>query len=200
MVINWYGEGAFRVQTGALTILTDPFESSTGLTPPRFRADLILKTGLFDSYISSKTQEGQHIIGAGEYEVQGIDVMGYTAGKGCVYVVKTEEIKLGFLGQLATADLSPATLTALRGIDILFVPVGGEPCLDAPSAAKLVKQLEPRIVVPSFYKIPGLKRAAAPVADFEKSFGQHIEEHQEKLTIKAKDIAWEGTKLVVLSV
>ena len=199
MVINWYGEGSFKIQSGGLTILTDPFDSSTGLTPPRFKSDIVLTSGAPEPYTSSKMLEGQHIFGPGEYEVQGIEVNGFPAAGGAIYIVKTEEMKLGFLGQLSSLDLSPDAMTALRGIDILFIPIGGAPYLDSPSATKLIKQLEPKIVIPAFYKILGLKRAATGIEDFIKTFGQKSEP-QEKLTIKAKDINWEGTKLIILTI
>lgn len=199
MVINWYGEGSFKIQSGNVVLLSDPFESSVGLSAPRFKADIILKTGPFGPYISEKESEGKNIIGPGEYEVKGVEVTGFGAGKGAVYSVRTEEMKLGFLGELSEATISPEATEGLRNIDVLFAPVGGEPYAAPEEVAKLVKKLEPKIVVPCFYKIPGLKRDAKDIKEFEKALGLKAEE-QDKLTIKPKDIIWEGTKLIVLKI
>lgn len=199
MVINWYGEGSFKVQSGQSVIMTDPFESASGLTPPRFKSDVILKTGAPEKYESDKEFEAKNIIGPGEYEVKEIEIKGYQAGMGAVYAVKIEDMKLGFLGGLESAELGAPAMEALRNCDILFAPCGGAPYLDGVLAAKLVKKLEPKIVIPAFFKIKGLKRSAADTKDLEKAMGQKVEE-QEKLTIKAKDIIWEGTKIITLKV
>ena len=77
----------------------------------------------------------------------------------------------------------------LEEIDILFIPAGGEPFINQKSAAKTVKQTEPKIVIPSFYKIPGLKRTAGDISAFLEEFnGEKTKqkETQEKLVVKKK--------------
>ena len=199
MIINWYGEGSFKIQTGVVTILTDPFDSSVGLSAPRFKADIILNSGPFPAYKSDKEVEGHSVVGAGEYEIKGVEINGLVAGTGTIYVVKIEDMKLGFLGQLSSAALTENAMEMASGCDILFVPVGGEPYLEPEDAAKLIKKLEPKMVAPSFYAIDGLKRDAKELKDFEKEFGQKVSP-EEKLTIKIKDITWEGTKLLTLKI
>ena len=205
MVINWYGEGSFKIQSGSVAIMTDPFESSVGLTAPRFKSDLVLKTEVDKVYVSEKTSEARNIGGPGEYEVKGVMVQGFPAahkimGDAAVYRVKVEDMSLGILGPLSSAELTPDAVEALRNLEILFVPVGGAPAMEPAEAAKLVKKLEPRIVVPCFFKIPGLKRNAEGVESFSKALGLKAEPAEEKLTIKLKDITWQGTKLIILRV
>jgi len=36
MVITFYGEGCFKIQSGEFSVLIDPFDAQTGLMPPRF--------------------------------------------------------------------------------------------------------------------------------------------------------------------
>ncbi len=198
MVINWYGEASFKITSGDIAILTDPFESSVGLTAPRFKSDLALRSRPLPEYVSEKNFEARNIFGPGEYEVKGVEIRGYKAGAGAVYTLKIEDMKLGFLGELATKDLSPEAMEALTGAEMLFVPAGGEPYIDVAGGVSLVKKLEPKIVIPSLYKTKGLKRSAGDVADFAKAMGQKGDA-QEKLTIKAKDITWEGSKLFILN-
>ncbi|MBI2406294.1 MAG: MBL fold metallo-hydrolase [Candidatus Harrisonbacteria bacterium] len=197
MVINWYGEGCFRVASGPLTLVSDPFESGIGLTPPRFKTDLVLKTGGYGAYASEKDAEARLVSGPGEYEAKGIEVSGYAAGAGAVYVVRMEEMRLVFLGGLSAA-LTPDVEEQLMGAHMLFVPAGGKPQLEVKDVAALIKKLEPRIVVASFFKIPGLKRQAGDLKDLEKALGQKIEV-VEKFTTKAKDIG-EGLKIIAMKV
>ncbi len=205
MIINWYGEGCFKIQTGGLSLLTDPFESSTGLTPARGKNELILKT-LTGWPMKDEESEGQVIRGAGEYEAKEILVSGYPLPAESAdsffktaYKVTAEDITLGFLGHLSEG-LSPEALEKIKGVDILFLPTGGKPFISPEAAAKLIKQLDPKIIMASFFKTPGLKRSSS---DW-KNFADELDlkpEILEKLTVRKKEISEQkGIKLVVLKI
>lgn len=208
MIINWYGEGCFKIQTGGLTLLTDPFESGTGLTPARGKTEIILKTltawPLTEQ--STRQEEGQTIRGAGEYEIQGIAVRGVFLPKESsekffktAYKVIAENIRLVFLGHISEA-ITPEATEELRDADILFLPAGGKPFIDQEAGVKLVKQLNPKLAVASFFKIPGLKRPSADWKDFADELGQKPEV-SEKITIRKKELSEQkSTKLVVLKI
>ena len=205
MIINWYGEGCFKVQTSGLILLTDPFESSIGLTPPRGKTEVILKT--LTSWPMDESAEGEKLIrGAGEYEIQKINIRGFGLPKESTekffktaYKLTTEEISLGFLGHLSD-ELSQEARQALQNADVLFIPAGGKPFLNQETAAKLVKQLSPKLVIASFFKIPGLKRTGADWKNLAEEMGQKPET-LEKLTIRRKEInEQKGTKLIVLKI
>jgi L-ascorbate metabolism protein UlaG (beta-lactamase superfamily) len=200
MTLNWYGEGCFRLESRGATIAIDPFESGLGLTAPRFAASIVLNTSapIIKPYVSQKTSDVHAIGGPGEYEIQGIMIHGVAVGETIAYTVTTEDLTIAFFGGLVSADIDASALELLGTADIVCVPVGGTPYLDAAAAVALIKKLEPKIIIPSFYSVPGLKRTSDSLARFEKTLGQHPEA-QEKLTVKAKELAWEGTKLVVLA-
>lgn len=205
MVINWYGEGCFKIQTGGLTLLTDPFESSTGLTPARGKNDLVLKT-LIPWPLKDDEEEGRVIRGGGEYEIQGIIVKGLPLLKESsekflktAYKVTAEDLTLGFLGHFS-GELAPEANQALKDLDILFIPAGGKPFISQEAAAKLLKQLSPKFVVASFFKVPGLKRGGSDWKDLADEMGQKPEV-SEKFTVKKKDASEQkGMKLIVLKV
>lgn len=205
MIINWYGEGCFKIQTGGLTLLTDPFESNTGLTPARGKNEIILKT-LTAWPLTAVKEEGQLIRGGGEYEIQEITIRGFSLLKESsdkffktAYKVIAEDITLGFLGHLAEG-LTPEATEELKDADILFIPAGGKPFLDQEAGAKLVKQLSPKLAVASFFKIPGLKRPSADWKNFADELGQKPEV-SEKLTVRKKELSEQkGTKLVILKI
>lgn len=205
MIINWYGEGCFKIQTGGLTLLTDPFESSVGLTPPRGKTEVILKT-LTSWPTQDEETEGQLIRGAGEYEVQGIEIRGFALPKESsekffktAYKVIAEEIALGFLGHLSE-ELPPEANQNLKDSDILFLPAGGKPFINQETAAKLIKQLSPKIVVASFFKTPGLKRTSSDWKGLAEEMDQKPEV-ADHLTVKKKELKEQkGIKLVVLKI
>ena len=96
--------------------------------------------------------------------------------------------------------MSPEATESLKDVDILFIPAGGKPFLSQEAAAKLVKQLSPKMVVASFFKIPGLKRGGADWKGLAEEMDQKSEviEH---LTVKKKELREQkGAKLVVLKI
>ncbi len=205
MIINWYGEGCFKIQTGGITLLSDPFESATGLTPARGKNEIVLKT-LTSWPTKNEELEGQIIRGAGEYEIQKVLVSGFSLPAESAdsffktaYKVIAEDITLGFLGHLSEG-LSPEAVEKLKDSDILFLPAGGKPFIGAEAAAKLVKQLNPKIIVASFFKTPGLKRTSSDWKDFSDELDLKPEV-LEKLTVRKKEITEQkGKKLVVLKI
>lgn len=221
MVITFYGEGCFKLQSGDFVILTDPFDSSTGLTAPRFKSDIILKTltslPLTNSFSLREISRretipqliNQLVAGPGEYQFKDAVVNGFLVANESsekffktIYVVKIEDISLGFLGHLSEIP-EPAILEYLEEIDILFTPAGGAPFLGQQSVIKIIKQLEPKIVIPTFFKLPGLKRnATKPNFLLEELNGrkEHKTENGEKLTIKKKDLnEIKKTEIVLLN-
>jgi L-ascorbate metabolism protein UlaG (beta-lactamase superfamily) len=85
----------------------------------------------------------------------------------------------------------PTVMEHLEEIDVLFFPAGGSPFLEQKLSVKLIKQIEPKIIIPCFFKIPSLKRPADKIDAFLEEFnGQKTKqaEPQEKLVIKKKDL------------
>lgn len=194
MIISFYGENCFKIQFGEFTILTDPFDQKTGLSVPRFKYDALIKT------ISAFPPEEENdsaikIYGPGEYNFNGINAFGFLLAKESgekfiktAFVLDVEEIKIAFLGHICEIP-DPAIMEKLEEIDILFIPAGGKPFIDQKSAKKIIKQIQPKIVIPTLYKISGLKRTADDIKNFLEEVNHGKIAPQEKLTIKKKDLA-----------
>lgn len=205
MVITWYGEGCFKIQSGEVSILTDPIDNKSGLNAPRFKSDIILKTlSSVDLLNEEPNNESKEIFGAGEYNLKDVDISGFQLEKEStdsflktIYVVNFEGIKLCFLGHLSES-LDPDIEQYLENIDILFVPAGGDPFIDQKAVFKIIKQIEPKIVIPSFFKIPSLKRQSNDLKIFLEEFNGQKIEPQEKLSIKKKDL--EAIKKIELAI
>jgi len=210
MVINWYGEGCFKISEGPLTIMTDPVDSSSGLNTPRFKTDIVIKTLLKspkpedEKPLSSLVGDTHTIAGPGEFEIKGVTINGWPLEKESndefiksIFKVQIGELTLGILGHIS--EFNDADIfSELGDVDILFIPGGNAPFISQENAAKLIRQIEPRLVIPGFFKVPGLKRKANPVDDFLKELGQSKVVPSEKLTIKKKDLNLEKMEVVVL--
>jgi len=56
-------------------------------------------------------------------------------------------------------------------VDVLLLPVGGVSTINAPKAAEVVRQLEPKAVIPMHYKTPALSWELEPVDRFLREIG-----------------------------
>jgi len=198
MVISYQGENYVKVQSGSFAFLIDPsdersFRGAAFALMTRHPAPLA--KGRTDVELTA-LREPIWIDRPGEYEIAGVRINGYpVAAKDglahTAYRVALEGITLAFLGHL-TALPEQKTIGALAGADILFVPGGGKPWLPESDAAKLVRQLEPGIVVPTL-----LTKKTCDA--FMRELGAKVESPAEKLVVKKKDIAAGAMKIAYLA-
>jgi L-ascorbate metabolism protein UlaG (beta-lactamase superfamily) len=210
MIIQWLGQSAFKIQDKELTIAIDPHDK-TGLKMPKFQADLLLITHDHDDHNNVKAIKGTPFIinGPGEYEVKNVFVYGLKAfhdnkegterGKITCYVIEINGVKIAHLSDLGQDNLNERKLSILEGVDILLIPVGGIYTINGTGAVKIISQIQPRIIVPMHYKIPGLKIKLEPVETFLKEFGVNDPEKMDKLKIQKKDLPQEETKVIILN-
>ena len=194
MIINWYGEGCFKIQTEGAVILTDVFESKIGPTPPRLKPDILLKTiaALPPSGEFSEEQEAEtRVIDCpGEYEVSGIYIEGLPlSGESTqefsktVYVVESEGLRLCFLGHLSEMP-DPAIMEKIEEIDLLlFPPAASRFYLRSPPpslSARLNRKSRCRV----FIKFPALKGLRFPQGFSQRSGGG---ERRKRKTVRQKE-------------
>jgi L-ascorbate metabolism protein UlaG (beta-lactamase superfamily) len=206
MTISWYGLGSFKITGKDMTIITDPFGSGVGLTAVRGGADVVICSNPkldWCNNFSSITGNPFLVTGPGEYDIKEAFIIGTTAqnkelGETTIYSIQLEGIRIAFLGPISQTALTDEQITALEGSDIVLVSVGDKQVLDFEHAASIAAKLEPFIVVPHSYKIPGLSLNLDKLDKFlQEMGGKHVE--QDKLTLKKKDLVGEQTSVVVLT-
>ncbi len=210
MIITYHGADFFKVSFGDTTIAVNPISKDSKVKGKSFGSDItLISVNSPEHNGSDSTSRGDKasfvINGPGEYEVQGVFIKGFLSksnygGKekiNTIYTVNLENINLCFLGALSEKELSPEAKEAMDGVDILFVPVGGDGVLDPATAHKVAVQFEPKVIIPSHYIEVGEKDS---LKRFLKESGEEGVKPVDKLTIKRKDIeAMEG-EIVVLDV
>ncbi len=214
MQIQYFGLSSFKITTKEATIITDPFHKDSGLTPPRGAADILIlaqKNKPLYSAVSGISGDHFDITDPGEYDVKNVTVTGIPLKQEdkyvTVFLIESEDMRILNLTHIKEFNLKEEELEELGDIDILIVPVGGNTVLSASAASKAVNEIEPRIVIPSHYKMSRGAGSASGGGDlildldsvekFTKEMGGKKEE-MDKLTIKKKDLPVEGTKLVIL--
>jgi L-ascorbate metabolism protein UlaG (beta-lactamase superfamily) len=211
MDIYWYGQACFKIKGKQATALIDPYDPSMlGLKLPKdTSADLVLKTHDHADHSNTDVagESAVKIAGPGEYEVKGVAVTGVMTyhdkqkgverGKNTVYNLEIEGVNivhLGDLGQILEED----QLEEIGSVDVLMIPVGGVYTIDAKDAARVVAQLDPKIVIPMHYKLDDLKVDLEPLDNFLKEMSVENVAPLPKLSI-TKDKLPEEMQVIVLS-
>jgi L-ascorbate metabolism protein UlaG (beta-lactamase superfamily) len=205
--VTWLGHGCFRLRGRGAAAVTDPFPPSIGLKLSRLDADVVTVSHEHENHnYTQVVREAYEIHGPGEYEVAGISVIGVPTyhdaekgakrGRNTVYLIEIDDVRICHLGDLGHR-LDDSEAETISSPDVLLVPVGGRSAINAAQAAEVVRQLEPRFVVPMHYAIPGLKLELDPLDRFLKEMGVTASEPQPKLSVQASSGEYE-TKVIVL--
>jgi L-ascorbate metabolism protein UlaG (beta-lactamase superfamily) len=190
MVITHQGGNYFKIQSGDYAVLIDPENQRS------FKGAQVVINTVKPTFAEPQEGEGAPvwIEHQGEYEIGGVRIHVYSCGwnekakcESTAYYIFFDDISIAVLGHLYT-ELDPKTVGMLTDADILIVPAGGSPFLEITKVAKLIRQLEPGIVIPSLTEKPlalfkELNREAKP---------------EEKLTIKKKEIESKAIRVVWL--
>ncbi len=213
MKITWHGQSCFKLlvksNTGdKITILIDPFDKETGLTPPRGNADIVLITHGHHDHNNLKAVSGTPFVinGPGEYDVKGVPIKGVYSyhdnskgnerGVNTMYIIEAEDMKICHLGDLGQKELADEQLDKIGEIDILMVPVGGIYTIDGGEAVKVINQIEPSVAIPMHYKVDGLTIKLEKVDDFLKEISL-TPETMEEYNVKKMDLG-EEMKVIVM--
>jgi L-ascorbate metabolism protein UlaG (beta-lactamase superfamily) len=214
MMISYLGQSCFKLQDKlgpeGVTLVTDPFGKELGLKVPNFEADIVTVSHQHHDHNNASALRGSPFVidTPGEYDIKGVMAQGIETfhdskggaerGKNIVYRIEMDDLTIAHLGDLGHV-LTDEQLDQLDGVDILMIPVGGKYTIDAKTAVEVIGQLEPRIVIPMHYKLPGSKADLDSVEKFIKELGVEPK-REEKLKIAKKDLPAEGMELVILNV
>jgi L-ascorbate metabolism protein UlaG (beta-lactamase superfamily) len=144
----------------------------------------------------------------GEYEVADTSVVGIAArahidepgtSNATMFKLVTGDVSILFTGHIYP-ELSDAQLEAVGMIDLLVVPIGGNGyTVDPVGALKLIKAIEPKLVVPTHYADPALKYPIPQqeLANALTELGMEPRETVSKLKLKHADLA-DLTQLIIL--
>jgi L-ascorbate metabolism protein UlaG (beta-lactamase superfamily) len=205
--VTWLGHGCFRLRGRGAAVVTDPYPPSIGLKLQRLDGDLVTVSHEHENHNYTQVmRDAYEIRGPGEYEVAGVSVIGVPTfhdaekgakhGRNTVYLIEIDDVRVCHLGDLGHR-LDDAEAEAISSPDVLLVPVGGNTSINAAQAAEVVRQLEPRFVVPMHYAIPGLKLQLDTLDRFLKEMAVTSAEPQPKLSVQASSGEYD-TKVVVL--
>jgi L-ascorbate metabolism protein UlaG (beta-lactamase superfamily) len=194
MEITWLGHSSFRIKGSQTAIITDPYSPGLGYTSAKQTASIVTVSHQHPGH--SYTQEiggaPRIIKGPGEYEIASALIIGLATyhdkeegrvrGKNTVYVMQIDELSVCHVGDLGHV-LTSQQVEDIGNVDILLVPVGGVSTINATEAAQVIRQLEPKVVVPMHYRTPALARELETVDRFLKEVSVKDTTSRPKLTL-----------------
>ena len=208
MDITWYGHSCFRLKDRISTVVTDPYDKSLGLNLPKLKADIVTISHDVPHHnsVSALKDEFKLIDGPGEYEIGGTFVTGVRLqppkepsngnGRNIVFVLYMEEMAICHLGDLGHVP-TQSQVEGLGSIDVLLVPVGGHNALNAAQAAEVISLIEPALVIPMHYDLPGLSIKLDPVGKFLKEMGNTKADPEDSFKFSKMNLP-EETQVILL--
>lgn len=197
MRIRWYGQSAFLLTGEQHRVFIDPF-GDIASAPRRgdwswdypavdgVEADVLLITHDHLDHNAVETIHGDPLVlaTAGTYEsplgeVIGIAsehdaVAGTERGPNTIFRFVLDGTTVAHFGDFGQPSLRSTQWEALGDVDVLLLPVGGGPTIAPDAAAELVRELQPRLVVPMHYRTPAIGFLDPPDA-FLEALGARVE-------------------------
>ncbi len=161
--ITSFGHSALLISGGGATVLVNPFRAvacAAGLSEPRVRADVVLASSLLPDE-GANVAGGKLLVKPGSYKIAGLKIDGLTAphdrvggrrfGMATLWRWKQGGLEIAHLGGTA-GRIGPEDRVMLGRPDILIIGVGGgAKVYDGKEAAEIVRELQPRRVIPVQY-------------------------------------------------
>ena len=204
MDFQYFGANCVRISNKKVSIVIDDNAASHGLKPIAIKDDITVFTHGKDHANNSRFI----VEGPGEYEISEVSVRGIPAQahldadglNATIYGMHANGFSIAVLGHIYPS-LNEEQLEALGIIDVLIVPVGGNGyTLDATGAAKMIKQIEPKLVIPTHFAEIGVTYEVpqADLSAFLTEMGAADAEHLDILKLKESDLG-DKTRVIVLN-
>lgn len=205
MDIQFYGANCIVLSSKQKRIVIDDTLAQLGGKSIAKEGDIMVFTGHHEPV----TAKAKLVIDMpGEYEASNVSIFGLQARShmdeanlksATMYKITWGETRILVTGHIFP-KLSDTELETIGIVDIMFVPVGGNGyTLDATGALQMIKQVEPKLVIPTHfadknlnYEVPQME-----LADALKTIGMEPKETTAKFQFKPAEVT-DTTQLVVL--
>ena len=162
--INSYGQRALLIQGGGQSVLLNPYRAvgcAAGLPEPRVNAGVVLASSELADEGARNVAGGRFLVQPGSYRIGGLELEGFASphdriegrrfGKATIWRWQQGGLNFAHVGATA-GPITGADKVLLGNPDVLIIGVGGgSKIYDGDEAADLVKQLNPRRVIPVQY-------------------------------------------------
>ncbi|MBU8920569.1 MAG: MBL fold metallo-hydrolase [Bacteroidales bacterium] len=183
MKLKYLGHAAFElVLADNRRILFDPYEpgsydGAVRFDPVETGQDIVVVSHDHPDHRWEKAVEDAGIVieSAGEYDLNGVKITSYLTyhdetegserGTNLVSIVEADGLRVAHMGDLGHM-IDVGSMPALKGVDLIMLPVGGFFTIDSRMAAEITRLIGPGIVVPMHFKTEKLGFPIASVDGF----------------------------------
>ena len=184
--IEYKGGNGVLLSTKKASIVADPNLSVIGLKNLPVKEAIELAT---EPRFAVNSDDAKLVIeGPGEYGIADFDIRGVAAQRhldtdadpklSTMYRIEAGDIRVALIGNIYE-KVSETQLEDLGIVDVVIIPIGGGGyTLDPTGAATIVRQIDPKVVIPVHYNDSALKYEV-PQAEFDefiKELGAPVEE------------------------
>ncbi|MCL5113061.1 MAG: MBL fold metallo-hydrolase [Patescibacteria group bacterium] len=205
MEIQYYGGNCLTVTYKSTKLIIDDYLEDFGKKSIIKNQDTAIYT---DELITNQNNNNYNLLinGPGEYEIGEISVIGIRSRSFIdqdksvtMYKFTTPEASILITGRIF-GEFNDEQMEKIGKINALIVPLGNNGyCLDPVGGLKLIKEIEPNIFIPTFYKSKDLKYPVETLSldQIITELGMESSEAITKLKLKKNDIS-DSISLVIL--
>ncbi|MCE5330082.1 MBL fold metallo-hydrolase [bacterium] len=162
--ITFYGHSLFVIQSkDGIRIGMDPYNERVKYKLPDVSVDVVTISHAHYDHSNSNLFKGnpEIIDKTGIYDFKGIPINGFPSfhdnkhgksrGNNIIFKFEVDGIKFAHLGDYGSVA-DEKTLSEIKNLDIIFIPVGGVFTINYREAINLINELNPKIAVPMHFK------------------------------------------------
>lgn len=178
MKYAWLGHSTFLITNDAGgRLVTDPADERSIPKLPEVSADVVTVSHRHHDHCAVERIGGEPVVKESPepetragFTIRGFstfhdEVKGAKRGLNTVFLIEADGQRFVHCGDLGHMP-DEKTIAAIRGCDVLLLPVGGVYTVDGKAAWEIAKRIAPKTVVPMHYQTPDLGFALEPVDRF----------------------------------
>ncbi|HTE22717.1 MAG TPA: MBL fold metallo-hydrolase [Candidatus Limnocylindria bacterium] len=207
MEIQYFGANCVRISTKKASVIVDDNLPDLGQKSVTKNGEIALFTGPHGDP-SPKVDKKIVIDQPGEYEVADTSIQGIAAQahideagqkNATIFKIVDDDIRVVVTGHIYP-ELTDDQLESLGMVDVLIIPIGGNGyTLDGVGALKLIRKVDPKIVIPTHFDEEGFTFPVPqqPLSDALKPLAMEPKETVAKLKVKPAELT-DTTQLIIL--
>lgn len=209
MKIKYLGHSSFQISSSSILVM-DPYNQKIGELPKDLTADVVTVSHQHFDHNFTEGVAGNPVVidEPGEFSIKGFEIKGIQSfhdneggtqrGENIIFKINAEGITICHMGDLVHI-LTAEQVQAIGKVDVLMIPVGGFYTIDAPTAIQVIKQINPKIVLPMHYKPQNsaLQLQIEGVEKFNNLLGWKVIEQTGELEINDTKLSSNDQKIVL---
>lgn len=193
MQIKWQGHACFYIIGSDVRIVTDPYTPDiAGLAPLSEPADVVVMSSDNDTFHSNaEGVPGNPVIvnalvvarEGGSRDVNGLHVRAIEAMESLIHKLhpdnnamfrfEVDGVHVGHMGDVGN-PLTQTQRDFFRGVDVLLVLTGGPPTIELNDLDDVIRDVQPKVVIPMHYQVPNLRLNILGVEAFTSRYRADI--------------------------